>query len=148
VFNRVVGARLAGAPAGPALGTLLEGDLAWRHAGGAVFRVEDPAREQPRADAFEISPSGPLFGRRMTRPAGEPDRLEQAVLAEEGQTLEDFLRPGPLQWQGARRPLRVPLGEHGLSAEEDEHGPFLALDFTLPAGAYATAVLREVAKDR
>ena len=40
---------------------LLVGDLAWRHANGAVFRVEDAALEQPRCDAFEISPSGPLF---------------------------------------------------------------------------------------
>ncbi|MHC4836225.1 MAG: tRNA pseudouridine(13) synthase TruD, partial [Planctomycetota bacterium] len=36
--------------------------------------VEDAAVEQPRCDAFEISPTGPLIGNRMkslTGPAGE-----------------------------------------------------------------------------
>lgn len=64
LFNRVVEARL---PSG--LDRLMDGDLAWLHANGAVFRVENAAAEQPRADAFEISATGPIFGYRMTPPA-------------------------------------------------------------------------------
>jgi tRNA pseudouridine13 synthase len=43
VFNRVVAARLA------SLGTLLPGDLAFRHDNGSLFVVDDCAREQPRS---------------------------------------------------------------------------------------------------
>ena len=142
LFNQVVAERIG------ALGQLMQGDLAWRHANGAVFEVLDPALEQPRADVLEISPSGPLFGRRMTRPAGEPGRTEQAVLELGGHDHEDFLRPGPLQWRGARRPLRVPLGELETSRGEDEEGTYFELRFGLPPGSYATAVLREILKGR
>jgi tRNA(Glu) U13 pseudouridine synthase TruD len=34
-----------------------------------------------------------------------------------------------------------------VEAGADEAGGFIALGFTLPPGAYATAVLREIAKD-
>ena len=142
LFNRVAGARLAAGT----LGTLLAGDLAWRHANGAVFRVEDPERERARAEAFEISPSGPLFGHRMTRPEGEPGRIEEAVLASEGLDGGEFLRRGPYQWKGARRALRVPLADPSCREGQDEHGAYLELGFALPAGSYATAVLREVRK--
>ena len=140
LFNHVVAERIG------SLDRLLAGDLAWRHANGAVFAVEDPAVEQPRADALEISPSGPLFGRRMTRPAGEPDRIEQAVLERSAHAREDFLRPGPLQWKGARRPLRFPLADLAVEAGSDDAGPFLELRFALPPGSYATVVLREILK--
>jgi len=141
LFNLVVAARLA---SGGGLDHLLQGDLAWRHAGGAVFEVLDAAVEQPRADAQEISPSGPLFGKRMTQPSGEPGRIEREVLAAGGHDHEDFTRPGPLQWQGGRRPLRVPLGDLEAARGEDDAGEFLELRFALPPGSYATAVLREV----
>jgi tRNA pseudouridine13 synthase len=140
LFNQLVAARI------DALDRLQTGDLAWRHANGAVFTVEDPEREQPRADALEISPSGPLFGRRMTRPGGEPGRAEDELLARNEHTHDDFGQRGPLQWRGGRRPLRVPLEGFELRAGEDDAGPCLELRFALPPGSYATAVLREVLK--
>lgn len=143
LFNRVVAARLEQGT----LDTLLEGDLAWRHAGGAVFRVERPADEAPRAALFELSPSGPLFGRRMTWPAGAPEALERGVLAAAGVEPAAFEARGRVQWKGARRPLRVPLADLALEAGADDGGPVLSVTFALPAGSYATAVLREVAKD-
>ncbi len=138
LFNRVVAARL---PVG--LGTLQVGDLAWRHANGAVFRVADLAAEQPRADQFEISPSGPLFGYRMTEPDGAPAELEARVLAEEGLSRETF-HAGPLRVKGGRRPLRFPIAEAGVTLAADDGGPYLELRFALPRGCYATAVLREL----
>jgi tRNA pseudouridine13 synthase len=143
LFNRVVAARLQQGT----LGTLLEGDLAWRHAGGAVFRVERPADEAPRAALFELSPSGPLFGRRMTWPAGAPEALERGMLAAAEVEPTAFEARGRVQWKGARRPLRVPLADLALEPGEDEGGPVLSVTFALPAGSYATAVLREVTKD-
>ncbi|GIW70719.1 MAG: hypothetical protein KatS3mg102_0261 [Planctomycetota bacterium] len=52
------------------LGRLRHGDVAWLHASGGCFVVEDPAAEQPRADRWEISPAGPLFGTQAARRAG------------------------------------------------------------------------------
>jgi len=138
LFNQVVAARL---PTG--LGQLWPGDLAWLHASGAVFRVEDVALEQPRADAGDISPTGPLFGYRMTEPCGRPGELEAALLAGEGLSRDAF-HAGPLRISGGRRPLRFRPEGAQVSLGADERGPYLELRFVLPRGCYATALLREL----
>jgi tRNA pseudouridine13 synthase len=63
------------------------------------------------------------------------------VLSEEGLS-RDALVASAAALDGARRPLRVPLTE--VQVAEDEEG--LLVEFALPKGAYATAVLREVMK--
>jgi tRNA pseudouridine13 synthase len=138
LFNRVLARRL------DRFGALLPGDLAWLHRNGAVFKVEDPAKEQPRCDAFEISPSGPLFGPKMPLPEGEQGQLEREVLAGSGVTLEEFGRREAERQPGARRPLRVPFLE-APDVKTDEAG--VALGFALPSGSYATVVLRELLGD-
>jgi tRNA pseudouridine13 synthase len=124
------------------LDTVREGDLAWKHANGACFLVTDAAAEAPRSESFEISPTGPLFGCRMTMPEGEEGALENSLLAAEGLEPASFDLPGGLRMEGERRPLRVPLGAPRASADADG----LVLDFSLPKGSYATAVLREIMK--
>lgn len=136
LFDRVVEARLE------SLDTVREGDLAWKHANGACFLVTDAAAEAPRAKSFEISPTGPLFGSRMTMPEGEEGVLENALLAAEGLESVSFDLPGGLRMEGERRPLRVPLGEPRALMVTDG----LVLEFSLPRGSYATAVLREIMK--
>lgn len=137
LFDRILDERLAG------FDRVLAGDLAWKHDNGACFLVTDAAAEAARAEAFEISPTGPLFGFRMSFPEGEPRILEDALLQEEGLTPESFNLPGGLGMEGERRPLRVPLREP--ETRQDAEG--LILSFTLPRGAYATSVLREIMKD-
>jgi tRNA pseudouridine13 synthase len=136
LFDKVLEERL------PALDRIEEGDLAWKHANGACFLVTDVAAETPRAAAFEISPTGPLFGSRMTLPAGAVLERESRILAAEELTLEDFNLPDKSRMEGERRPLRVPLSDPLV--ESDPEG--LVLSFALPKGSYATAVLREVMK--
>ena len=153
LFNRVLARRLTGGDPMPrsgaqqarwqALGTLVLGDLAYIHAKGAVFLVEDPAAEQARADRLEISPSGPLYGFKLTQAQGIPGESEQQVLAEEGLDLEDFRLRG-LRLKGARRPLRFPLSD----TEVIEEGKNLVVSFSLPPGCYATVVLREIMKEK
>jgi tRNA pseudouridine13 synthase len=140
VFNRVLARRIA------EIDRVEIGDVAWKHANGACFRVEDAAAEQPRAERFEISATGPLFGRRMTEASGEPGELEASVLAETGLAKEGLIAPESGRMEGARRPLRVPLQEASVGQAEDDRGPHLEVRFFLPAGAYATNILREICK--
>lgn len=132
LFNRLLSRRL------PALDRLQQGDLAWIHNKGAVFLVQEPTVEQPRADRLEISPSGPLYGFKMTMPQGAPRAMEQEILDEEGLTLESWRR---CKVEGARRPLRFPLAEQTIGYEDG-----LMLSFVLPSGCYATVVMNEVMK--
>lgn len=141
LFNAVLARRL------DTFDRVLAGDLAWKHPGGAVFRVVDASAEAPRAERFEISPTGPLFGPRMTEPTDEPARIEEEALAEAGVARELFDRKGPLQPAGGRRPLRFRLTELVTRVDRDDSGDFVELAFALDSGAYATAVLRELLKD-
>ena len=137
LFDRLVAMRLG------SLETLWEGDLAYKHDNGACFVVEEPAVEQPRADRFEISPSAPLFGYKVTLARGQAGLLERALLDKEQLQPEAFRLPGGLGMEGERRPLRVPLA--GAAAHRE--GTDLLLAFSLPKGSYATSVLREIMKN-
>jgi tRNA pseudouridine13 synthase len=111
------------------------GDLAARHDSGGLFVVEDLERESARAEAFEISPTGPIFGAKMPRASGRVAEREQALLARFG--VEDPRPPRGVRLGGGRRVLRVPLAEW---AERFEGG-VLHLHFALPAGSYATVLI-------
>jgi tRNA pseudouridine13 synthase len=134
LFNRLLSERM------PAIDHLLAGDVAFIHASGAAFVVQDPATEQPRADRLEISPSGPLFGPKTLLAEDEPGQREREVLAQAGLSPADFRLPG-LKFKGARRPYRIPLSEVELDWDEG-----LKIGFRLPPGSYATEVLREMMK--
>ena len=136
LFDRLLDGRL------DRLDEVVDGDVAYKHDNGACFLVTDAAAEAARAEAFEISPTGPLFGCKMKEPEGKVLALERQVLDMEGLSLESFNLTGGLRMEGERRPLRVPLMEP--TAERDGEG--LVLEFGLPRGSYATAVLREVMK--
>jgi tRNA pseudouridine13 synthase len=144
LFNDVVARRVTGGT----IDKLLDGDLAWKHDSGGVFRVEEghAAVEQPRCDAFEISPSGPLIGYRMTLPAGEPLRMEQDVFAAAGLEGADFRGHAIGKVKGARRPVRVRPEDVDLSGGVDDHGGYIAVAFTLPPGSFATVLLEELMK--
>jgi tRNA pseudouridine13 synthase len=135
LFNQVVRARLH------TLDRLLAGDVATKHDSGGSFVVQDPAVEQPRADRFEISPSGPIYGYKLLMAEGEPGQMERQVLEAEGLTLEDFKSLEALKVRGERRPLRFPLQDVELWYDGG-----VVLRFALPAGSYATNVLGEVMK--
>lgn len=141
LFNHVLARRIE------RLNRLEDGDVAWKHRNGACFLVEDCGVEQPRCDAFEISPTGPLFGKKMKEPSGQPAEVERAVLESSGLLREQIRVKDGSKLDGARRPLRVPLEEPSLSQGEDAHGSFIEVSFSLPPGAYATCVTREICKN-
>lgn len=136
LFDRLVDMRLH------ALGRLWPGDLACKHVNGACFEVTEVATEQPRADAFEISPTAPLYGCKVRLASGQAGLLEQSLLDKERLPPAAFRLPGGLTMEGERRPLRVPLSELSVQTDQDD----LLLAFRLPKGSFATAVLHEVMK--
>jgi tRNA pseudouridine13 synthase len=144
MFNQVLARRMEAGN----FDQLLTGDLAYKHENGACFLVEDAAAEQPRAAAWEISPTGPLVGYRMTSPTGQPGEIEEAVMAEAHLHPEDFKKENGERVKGARRTLRVKPEDLDISGGVDEHGPQITVAFTLPAGSFATILLRELTKDR
>jgi tRNA pseudouridine13 synthase len=144
MFNQVLARRMEAGN----FDQLLPGDLAFKHENGACFLVEDAATEQSRAVSFEVSPTGPLVGYRMSLPTGQPLAIEEAVMAETGLHPEDFKKENGEKVKGARRPLRVKPEDIDMSGGVDEHGPQITVAFTLPAGSFATVLLRELTKDR
>jgi tRNA pseudouridine13 synthase len=136
LFDRVLETRME------SLDQVFAGDIAFKHANGACFIVEDAAVEGPRAASFEISATGPMFGCTMMEAQGAQGELERSVLEAEGLTPASFNLSGGLKMEGERRPLRVQLSD-ALACED---GADLLLSFCLPRGAYATCVLSEIMK--
>jgi tRNA pseudouridine13 synthase len=116
---------------------LLRGDVAKKHASGGLFLVTEPEVEQQRAERLEISPTGPIWGKKMMSARAEADALEREVLHGQGLSA-DLFRKQP----GSRRPLRIPVGEVTMQAVPGE----LRLEFFLPKGSYATVLLDEIMK--
>ena len=141
VFNQTLATRLEA----DTMDRLIDGDLAMKHENGACFSVEDPAAEQPRVDAFEISPTGPMVGYRMTLPKGEALKIEQEVFDQVGVTPESF-RNNNERAKGERRALRMKPTNIELNGGVDEHGGYITVAFSLPSGSYATMFLRELMK--
>lgn len=91
-----------------------------------------------RITAMDIHPSGPLWGRGELGVTGECLQLEEAVLGGMDSWKSGLEKAGLKQ---ERRALRLPVP--GLEWKVPEPG-VLELEFALPAGCYATSVLREI----
>ena len=143
LFNKLLERRL------PKMSVVLPGDYCYKHDNGASFLVgnnpDDALKEQPRADAHEISPTGPLYGYRMSKAESIAGQMEEEVLKEFNLTLEAF--DGAMGAPGGRRALRFFPTDVSLATASDEHGPHLVFAFTLPSGSYATVVLGEIMKE-
>lgn len=136
VYNAVLAARPL------PLDRLENGDVAWLHASGASFLVEDAELEAPRALAFEISATGPIFGTHTLAARGAPGERERTAYQKLGLPAPGSLRlPRGVRLRGARRPLRVRPEE--ATCEPVEEGAVL-LFFTLPPGSYATVLVEEL----
>jgi tRNA pseudouridine13 synthase len=99
------------------------------------------AVEQTRFDAREIVSAGPIFGRKTFAAAGEAAGREAQTLEYFGLTPASFRNFGKLL-QGTRRHNLVYPTDLAAVMEADG----VRLSFTLPAGSYATVLLREIMK--
>jgi tRNA pseudouridine13 synthase len=139
LFNQVLEARM------PDIDKLLTGDMVYKHINGAMFKVEDVAVEQPRCEAFEISPTGPLPGGRMAALTGPAGEIENRILAKTQLEKKDLEQLGNYV-RGGRRPLRFGPRNWAVSSGTDDLGQYLELKFELDSGSYATTLLREISK--
>jgi tRNA pseudouridine13 synthase len=130
VFNACLDARSL------ALDAVEVGEVAFLHASGASFLVEDLAREAPRAAAFEISAAGPVFGTHLLEATGAAAERERAALR--AHLVPDELRaPAGIRLRGARRPYRVRPADAACELEGEDA---VRLCFTLPPGSYASVL--------
>lgn len=135
LFNQTLAARMHEG----LLDTVLQGDVMEVVASGGKFVVEDAAADQARFDAYEVVTTGPMFGPKMRQPTHAPAVREAAILAEAGLTAESFHGFGD-ELSGTRRPYVIRPGDLQCHMEDSTT---LRLQFTLPAGVYATTLLRE-----
>ena len=147
LFNQVVDKRLRDG----GLCKLVEGDLAWIHQNRAVFAVDGETAEMENAtggriEPLDISPSGPMWGDRMTLAQSTPGEIESRVLEEADLSMEQLSGGKQGSAKGVRRPMRTPLIDPEISSGADEHGPYLRLAFQLQRGCFATMALREIMK--
>jgi tRNA pseudouridine13 synthase len=117
---------------------LLAGDVANLDARGSVFAVEMPDAElERRCAALDIHPTAPLAGEGESMAQGAVRALEEGVAAEYPEAMA-VVRAARMNSE--RRPLRMRVRE--LRHAYDQQ--VLELAFMLPAGSFATAVLREI----
>lgn len=137
LFNQCVAERVSE----ERLGHVEEGDVLRKEETGGLFTSEDAAADQARADRWEVSSTGPMFGSKMMWPTGAAKTREEALLGTIDVTpdrLRELRQYGP----GTRRVVRVRPTETDLIPEEDG----FRLCFALPKGSYATVLVREILK--
>ncbi len=130
---------------------LVPGDLAWKHDNRSVFAVDEQVAGHENSPAgrvrqFEVSPSGPMWGRQMTRPSGQVLDWETQALHHCGIGTADIEACQHVNMPGNRRQMRVQLRDPSTSGGADEHGNYVRVAFELPRGSFATIVLREIMK--
>lgn len=134
IFNRYLSARRE-----VGLDHLLPGEVVRLDGSGKMFVVEDASLEQPRLVSGDVHLTGPIWGPKAKAASGEALALEQQVIADLGLGPEDLQRLGASA-PGSRRDLIMPVSD----ARFELLGPdSFALEFSLPAGSYATQVVRE-----
>lgn len=138
LFNEVLAERLRRQSVSQAL----VGDVLKKYDSGGEFLCGDTAVDGPRVKAFEVGPTGPMFGPKMRAPEGIPAEIEQAVLQRHGLSAAAF-RATKRFTAGARRFLRVQVSNIRIADAANGH---VWIEFTLPAGSYATSVTAELLK--
>jgi tRNA pseudouridine13 synthase len=124
---------------------VLSGDVLKKVDRGGLFVSDDPATDQARLDRGELVITGPMFGSKMKSPPPDTDAYERerGVLQHAGVGADALAALGKSA-PGTRRPLLVPVQDAEVDVVSDANGSGVRLRFFLPAGSYATVLLREI----
>ena len=134
LFNRVLAERVAAGTWNQAL----PGDLLAFTDSRSFFPAGEAECSDPRLAILDLHPTGPLWGAGASTAAGVAQALEQDLAGRES-VLVGWLTEAGMTHE--RRILRLPIG--GLSWHYPEPD-ILQLEFVLPAGCFATVLVREL----
>jgi tRNA pseudouridine13 synthase len=135
LFNLVLAARVTAGTWERAIA----GDLIQLNGSRAWFRVDlDDEALIPRVESLDVHPTGPLWGRGALATEADARALESGCLADYAEWCAGLERAGLEQ---DRRALRAAAVDLTWNWETADH---LQMEFTLPPGSYATALLREL----
>ena len=134
LFNRVLAERVAAGSWNQAQ----VGDLLAFTDSRSFFPAGEAECSDPRLAVLDLHPTGPLWGAGESPASGDVQALEMQVAATEPSIAKWLAEAG---MKHERRILRLPIG--GLSWHYPEPD-ILQLEFVLPTGCFATAVVREL----
>ncbi len=134
LFNRVLAERVAAGTWNQAL----PGDLLAFTDSRSFFLAGEAECSDPRLAILDLHPTGPLWGVGESDAGGAAQRIEQRLAAAESELVEWLAEAGMAH---ERRILRLPIG--GLTWHYPEPD-ILQLEFVLPAGCFATVLVREL----
>jgi tRNA pseudouridine13 synthase len=137
LFNRVLGERVRRGDWNrllPGEAVMLDGRRSFFAAPGI-----DPALDD-RCRGMDVHPSGPIWGRGESSATGEAREVEDSIVVREP-GLARLLESERLDQE--RRSLRLPVRSLRWTHEAGS----LRMEFELPRGSFATAVLHELLRD-
>jgi len=134
LFNRVLAERVAGGN----WNRVLAGDLMTFSGSRSLFPMDASTPADPRLAALDLHPTGPMSGIDGVAPGGEVLALEDRVMGAYPAYVAGLV---DYRLRAERRALRLPVSN--LAWRPLDNGDW-ELDFRLPAGAFATTVLREI----
>jgi tRNA pseudouridine13 synthase len=134
LFNQVLAQRVVAGSWQQAL----PGDLLAFTDSRSFFLACDAECADPRLAELDLHPTGPLWGEGQSSAQGFAQQLEQNLAAQEPQ-LVNWLAHAQMSHE--RRILRLPIDRLSWHYPELD---ILQLEFVLPAGCFATVVVREL----
>ncbi|MGY8809808.1 MAG: tRNA pseudouridine(13) synthase TruD [Pseudomonadales bacterium] len=134
LFNQMLAERVAAGN----WNSVLPGDCLAFTQSRSQFPASELAADDQRVAQLDLHPTAALWGAGELASSGAQAEMEQKVAAQEPDLAEWLAQAGMDQ---ARRILRLPIA--GLTWHYPS-SDCLELEFTLPTGCFATAVLREL----
>ncbi|MBC7101330.1 MAG: tRNA pseudouridine(13) synthase TruD [Methanobacteriales archaeon] len=138
LFNKVVSER-----AKFGINKYIEGDIIVDNR-QRIIHNQEPRKLDEMIKRFEAHPTAPLYGSKVPLATGKVGEIERRILKEEEITLDLFKceKMPRLGSHGMRRPIRFRVWDTSVQATDDG----IIVEFSIPKGCYATAVLREIMK--
>ncbi len=139
LFNKVVSERTK-----MGIDRYVEGDIVIDNEEHLIHEFEEDDINK-KIKNFQAHQTAPLYGTKVPLAGAEVGKMEQKVIDDEGIKLEDFECPKTprLGSHGLRRAIRFKIWD--VKSECTDEG--VLVEFSIPKGCYATAVIREIMKE-
>lgn len=138
LFNKIVNER-----AKIGIDKYYEGDIIIDQEDHWVHEINTDTIEED-IKSFKLNPTAPLLGSKVPLAQGKQGEIEKKVIEDEDIIKESFSCPKTpkLGSNGVRRSIRFKIDDTHVEQLDDG----ISVEFFIPKGCYATAVLREIMK--